>query len=117
MKKLLLALLMVPAMAKAEFYTGNDLYTKMTNEHSVVDRALSMGFVTGVYDVGVYLYFCPPKPETSITVGQVVDMSKNWLATNANRRNELAQSLLLEMFRKAWPCPTNRSNPTNGRGA
>lgn len=110
MKKLLLCLLMLPAMARAEFYTGNDLYMKMTNSTSnSLDAVVAMGYVVGVYDVGVHLFFCPPKPETGITVGQINDIAKNWLAANAGRRNELAHKLVIEAFKQVWPC-ANRTN-------
>lgn len=112
MKKLLAALLFVPAMAHAEFYTGNEIYMKMTNDSSIVDRTVAMGYVVGVYDVGVHLFFCP-KTEQGITVGQIGDMVKNWLYSNPHRRNELAQKLILDVFKQTWPCP----NRTPSRGA
>ena len=102
MKKLLVALLMLPAMAHAEFWTGNKLYERMTSS-DMTDRIQAMGYVMGVYDVAVHALFCPGN-ETNITVGQVRDMAMNWLANNPHRRNESAEKLVTEAFKQVWPC-------------
>jgi hypothetical protein len=103
MKKLLIALLMVPAMAHAEFWTGNKLYERLTSAETT-DRIQAMGYVMGVYDVAVHALFCPPGSETNITVGQIRDMASNWLANNPHRRSESAEKLVIEAFRQVWPC-------------
>ena len=111
MKKFIVALLMVPAMAHAEFWTGNDLYNKLSS-NEYMDKTQGIGYIQGVYDVGVRLYFCPIS-ERSITAGQIRDMMFNWLYQNPQRRHETAYSLVLEVFRQTWPC----ANRTPGRGA
>lgn len=103
MRKLLIALLFVPTMAQAEFWTGNKLYERLSSTE-VTDRIMGMGYVMGVYDVAVHALFCPPGSETSITAGQVRDMAFNWLGNNPHRRNESAEKLVTEAFRQAWPC-------------
>lgn len=111
MKKLLAALLFVPAMAHAEFWSGNDLYNKLgSNEY--MDKTQGIGYIMGVYDVAIHVYFCP-RTEQGITVGQIRDMVFNYLYQNPSRRNELAEKLVLEVFRQTWPC----ANRTPGRGA
>ena len=102
MKKLLVALLMVPAMARAEFWTGNNLYNKM-NSAETTDRIQAMGYVMGVFDVYVNVTFCPGD-QTAITVGQIRDMASAWLAANPAQRNKSAESLVNEAFKQAWPC-------------
>lgn len=102
MRKLLVALLMLPAMAHAEFWTGNKLYERLTSS-DMTDRIQAMGYVMGVYDVAVHALFCPGS-ETNITVGQVRDMAMNWLANNPHRRNESAEKLVTEAFKQVWPC-------------
>ena len=102
MKKLLATLLFLPSMVCAEFWTGNKLYERLTSS-DVTDRVQAMGYVMGVYDVAVHALFCPGN-ETNITVGQVQDMARNWLANNAHRRNESAEKLVTEAFRQVWPC-------------
>ena len=111
MKKLLIALLMVPAMARAEFLTGNELYQKMTStDHG--DRMYAMGFVVGAYDIGVHVFFCP-RTEQGITVGQVQDIVRNYMAANPGQRNRTAEFMVREAFKEIWPC----ANRTPGRGA
>ena len=102
MKKLLATLLFLPSMVCAEFWTGNKLYERLTSS-DVTDRVQAMGYVMGVYDVAVHALFCPGN-ETNITVGQVQDMARNWLANNPHRRNESAEKLVTEAFRQVWPC-------------
>lgn len=109
MKKFLVALLMVPSMASAEFLSGNDLYTRMTGSE-IGWRMYALGYVVGVYDVGVHIHFCPAS-ETGITAGQVRDIAEQFLAANPGLRDKNAYMLVRESFRQVWPCP-NR-----GRGA
>ena len=92
MRKLLIALLFVPTIAQAEFWTGNKLYERLSSTE-VTDRIMGMGYVMGVYDVAVHALFCPPGSETNITAGQVRDMAFNWLGNNPHRRNESAEKL------------------------
>ena len=42
MKKLIAALLMMPAMAHAEFWTGNNLYDRLTSS-DVLERVQGLG--------------------------------------------------------------------------
>lgn len=102
MRKLLATLLFVPAMAQAEFWSGNNLYERLTSSETL-DRIQAMGYVMGVYDVYVNVTFCPGT-QTGITVGQIRDMATAWLATNPTSRNKTAESLLNEAFKQAWPC-------------
>jgi hypothetical protein len=106
MKKLLAMLLCVPILAHADFWTGNDLYNRQTSTDSM-ERVQAFGYVIGVYDVGVNAIFCPIT-ERGITVGQVNDMVRLWLANNPQRRNEPAERLVLEVYKQTWPCQNNR---------
>ena len=104
MKKFLVGLLMVPTMAHAEFFTGNDLFNKMNG--TTIDQIQAIGFVQGVFDVYVGVTFCPP---AGVTAGQVSDMGKNYLANNPANRHKTAESLLNTMFKQAWPCQNRNS--------
>ena len=106
MKKLLMALLMVPTMASAEFLTGNELYTRLTGD--LTDRMYALGYVVGVYDVNVHVTFCP-RVETNITAGQVKDIALQYLNTNPSQRHRSAEILVREALRQVWPC-ANRNN-------
>lgn len=110
MKKFVACLLLVPCVASAEFWTGNDFYNRITS-HDVMDRVQAMGYVTGVYDVAVHVWFCPSS-ERGVTVGQISDIAKNWLANNPHRRNESAERLLRTAFGQVWPCA--KSNNKGG---
>ena len=49
MKKLLIALLMVPALARAEFFTGNKLLS-LLQSNEVIERVHAIGYIQGVFD-------------------------------------------------------------------
>ena len=111
MRKLILVLGMAlcATTVRAEFWTGNKLYERLTST-DMSDRIQAMGYVMGVYDVAVHALFCPGS-ESNITVGQVQDMAKNWLANNPHRRNESAEKLVIDAFKQVWPC-RNRGGGT-----
>ena len=111
MKKLLVALLMVPAIARAEFWSGNDLYAKLGSAE-VTDRIQGLGYVMGIYDAQVHVIFCPPT-EQGINAGQVKDMVYQYLNVYPGQRHRQAYALVSETFRAVWPC----QNKNPGRGA
>ena len=106
MKKLLVALLMIPAMAHAEFWTGNDLYNRMQST-SAMDNVQAYGYVMGVYDVYVHIVFCPGT-ENRITVKQINDIAQQYLVLNPSLRNKDAYFLIQSAFKNTWPCANNR---------
>lgn len=111
MKKLLIALLMIPALVRAEFLTGNDLYQKLTST-SVVDKMYALGYVVGVYDVNVHITICP-RAENVITAGQVQDITIQYLTLNPGQRHRNAEVLVRDALKQVWPC----ANRQPGRGA
>ena len=110
MKKLLIALLMIPALVRAEFLTGNDLYQKLTST-SVVDKMYALGYVVGVYDVNVHITICP-RAENVITAGQVQDITIQYLTLNPGQRHRNAEVLVRDALKQVWPC----ANRQSGRG-
>jgi hypothetical protein len=110
MKKLLSILLFVPAMAQAEFWSGNDLHNRLSSSDSG-DRIHAMGYIMGVFDAGVNAVFCPPN-QTGITAGQIRDMTFAYLSQNPSIRHRTADVIIFDMFKQVWPC-TQRG----GRGA
>ena len=102
MKKLLVALLMLPALARAEFWTGNDLHANLTSS-DVMLKMQALGYIMGAYDVGVSLFFCPPN-QRNITAGQINDIVKQYLERNPSTRNRTADQLVLEALKQVWPC-------------
>jgi hypothetical protein len=105
MKKLIAMLLFVPAMAQAEFFSGNDLLNKMNGD--AYERMQAIGFVQGVFDVYVSVTFCPP---SNVTAGQIRDMIKNYLTNSPATRHKTAESLINEALKGVWPCQNNRGN-------
>jgi hypothetical protein len=110
MKKLLIALLMIPAMAHAEFETGNKLYQNMTSS-SNMEKMYAIGYIAGVFDAYHSVYHCPPT--SNVTLGQVNDIVKAYLDANPAQRHRTADQLVKEALQKTWPC----ANRGNSRGA
>lgn len=110
MKKLLIALLMAPAIAHAEFWTGNDLYGKL-NSTDLMDRMHGLGYVMGTYDAQVHIHYCP-KNETLLNAGQLRDIVFQYLSINPAQRHKPAYGLISDAFKIVWPCP-NRA-PSRG---
>ena len=111
-RKLLAALLagLLATGAQAEFETGNTLLSKLDST-SIVDRMFGTGFVVGVFDVYQHVEICTNN--APVTVGQVTDMARNYLANNPALRHYTAESLIVEAFKQVWPC-AQRNNRRNG---
>lgn len=108
MKKFLIAMLLIPSLARAEFLTGNDLYSKLT-AREVMDRMYALGYVIGVYDVNVHLTVCP-RTEQGITAGQIQDIVINYLASNPGQRHRNAEILVRDALKQIWPCQNSRGS-------
>ena len=108
MKKLIAILLCVPCMAHAEFVSGNTLLDYMTsNNNTYVDRSVSLGYVMGVFDVGVNINHCPP---SNVTTGQVSDVVKQYLQRNPSLRHKSADVLVMDVLKQTWPCANRGGN-------
>lgn len=109
MKKLLIALLMIPATSQAAFKTGNELLADM-NSKDFFSQGLALGYVMSAADMARSVWFCPPNNGGGITAGQIHDMVKNYLINNPAIRNRSADGIMIEILSKWYPCG-------NGRGA
>jgi hypothetical protein len=105
MKKILISLLFVPAIANAEFMSGNNLLSDLNG--STVQRSIALGYIMGVADTMTTITICPPD---NITAGQVKDIIKQHLEANPARRHFTADSLIRNKLEEVWPC-------SRGRGA
>jgi len=103
MKKLLVTLLFVPAMARAEFFTGNDLLARMNG--TTLEQVQALGYVQGVVDAHSSVIICPP---SNVTAGQVRDMIKNYLDNSPAKRHYSADVIIGDALEKVWPCKQNR---------
>ena len=109
MKKLLIAFLMIPAMAQAEFFTGNDLLA-LIQSREVIDRMQALGYIQGVADANMNIVICPPD---GVTAGQIKDMIRNYLQNILATRNRSADRIIQDALKSVWPC----QNRAPGRGA
>jgi len=100
MKKLLAALLFIPVMASAEFISGNDLYQDLKSSEGV-DRVYALGYIAGVADAGQTGTHCIP---STVSLGQIRDMTLNYLRKNAEIRNLSGDVLIGMMLMERWPC-------------
>lgn len=113
MRKLLAVILFSPTMALAEFETGNSLLADLRNTTSSVSQMVALGYVKGVFDTMQHVTHCPP-PNAAITAGQIADMARQYLESIPHLRHNSADSLLIELFKKAWPCSTNKRPDNRG---
>jgi hypothetical protein len=110
MKKIIAALLMVPCMAHAEFFTGNMLLTRMQSK-DYMDQMQALGYVMGVFDASNLIDHCGGNRHT-ITGGQAMDVARQYIENNPSVRDSAADLLVRVAFKKAWPCPKS-----NNKGA
>ncbi len=99
MKKLIAGLLFVPAMAQAEFMSGNSLLADMNG--SEMKKMFALGYVIGVTDTFSNATVCPPE---NVTAGQVQDIIKKHLEDNPATRHYTADSIIRNKLEKVWPC-------------
>ena len=109
MKKTLAALLFVPAMAHAEFMSGNDLLSKM--QADVMDKMYALGYVIGVSDSAENISVCSPD---NIKAGQVYDIVQNFLEANPAIRHHSADIIIRSKLEALWPC--KQQGKSRGRG-
>lgn len=108
MRKLIVSLLFIPVAASAEFVTGNDLLQDLQSTDTV-KRVFVMGYIAGVADANHSINYCPPQ---GINLGQLRDMTEQYLIANAAIRNLSGDVLIGGMLTKRWPC----NNQSRGRG-
>lgn len=99
-KKWLVMLLLVPAVARAEFVTGNDLLSKMRSSE-VYDMMYALGYVLGVHDSFEGSTICTG---SQVTAGQTRDVVKRFLENNPGQRDMSATVLSIVALMEAFPC-------------
>lgn len=103
MKKLLVSLLFVPAVANAEFMSGNQLLSDMNG--TAMNQMLALGYIMGVSDTFTTITVCPP---ANVTAGQVQDIVRQHLEANPASRHFTADSLIKNKLEQIWPCRRGR---------
>lgn len=107
MKKLLV-LMLWPVIAQAEFMTGNDLLDKLKSE-SVTNKAISLGYVMGVFDSHQGISHCAPGNQ--VTAGQVQDLVRMHLENSPAIRHQTADVIISNLLGKVWPCQAAKRTP------
>jgi hypothetical protein len=98
------ALTCLPASAQTvtAFYSGNALWNECSDNHAF-QFGLCMGFVAGIADAmniaGTKACFPP-----GVTVGQTVNVVKQFLGQHPERRHETAVLLVASALGEAFPC-------------
>ena len=105
MKKLLIALLLATSSAKAQFLSGNELYSLLTSRDTI-DNVFAMGYVSGVFDNNLGSMHCATGG--GVSIGQVSDIAKNYLERNPEIRNISADLLVIASLARVWPCSTKK---------
>ena len=103
MRRLLLCLAFVGS-AQAQILDGNKLHQYLQSDNSV-ERMYGTGYVTGVFDAMRGVMFCPP---ANITVGQMTDIVKNFLANTPAIRHLHGDAITVHLFKSLWPCQEQR---------
>jgi hypothetical protein len=89
----------------AQFKTGNNIYSMLTNSNSnmfiqAAEENYAMGYIIGVYDSFDGIFFSAP---TGVTQGQVFDVVKKYLEENPASRHEIASKLIIRALAEAFP--------------
>ena len=82
--------------------TGNDLLRLMQSS-DFQEKAVAMGYVAGAIDMGDQIIFCSPNGR--VTIGQTRDILQIYLENNPALRHLPADALIIDVFKKLWPCP------------
>jgi hypothetical protein len=102
MRAAAVGLLLLCSSANAgSFYSGNKLLQLLQSDNTT-ERSVAMGYVAGAVDMGDGAMFCITAD--TVTIGQVRDILKNYLESTPAIRHMNADSIIIELFKKLWPC-------------
>lgn len=103
MKSMLISLALVASTAHAGFWNGNELLSRLNNEHSNPSQYLqAQGYILGVVDAGDGEDFCIP---ANVNGGQIFDIVRNFLRDKPEMRHQFKASLFVWFpLKQAFPC-------------
>lgn len=104
MKKSIIIAALMCGTAHAEFKDGNKLYSQMNG--TVNETLNAIGYVTGVSDALFGSTHCAP---STVTAGQIYDMTKQYLESSPSTRHNSADVIVGYVLVKQWPCPKRGS--------
>lgn len=97
---LLCALLALPA--QAQMVDGNRLHNEFKKSDDNEARyGFTRGYLAGVHDSNAGITFCAPN---EVSLGQLSNMTEKYLAENPAIRHLPAESIIIYMLKKVWPC-------------
>lgn len=104
------------ALSYAEFESGNKLKQGLeawdrSDTSQIIDGALAVGYVKGVYDSRVRVNFCPPS-SSSITVGQVISIVLKFLRENPDQLHKTGDTNVVVALMRVWPCAPRQQDAT-----
>jgi hypothetical protein len=97
---LLLAGSAVHAQPSSTYFSGQELYRRMSGSN--VDVSLVHGYISGVQDSRAGISICIP-PNT-VTLGQMFDMVKQTLERLPSERHLQADIFVEGALSSRWPC-------------
>lgn len=97
----LLASLSAHAQPSSILYTGQDLFTRFTN-----DRVTALAYIAGVADSQSGVTICIPPGQ--VTLGQMGDMVRQSLERIPSERHLSADVYVQVTLSNRWPCNNKR---------
>jgi negative regulator of sigma E activity len=93
-------LLAAAASADAEFFTGQDLLTRMhANDYN--SQNIALGYIIGVHDAYRTVTHCSPD---NLTAERLFIMVRSYLEIQTDLRVTSADIVIEHMMRAVWPC-------------
>lgn len=89
--------------AGAEFIDGNKWLAWSGGSEG--EQMAAHGYVAGVFDAGQGAVHCAPD---EIKLGQVVQMSREYITHNIAHADKSADIFILRMLKQLFPCPEKR---------
>ena len=100
-KQILVAVsICVAAPASAEFFTGNQLLSKLESTNPN-DRNFAYGYIAGAFDTAIRATHCTPD---NVTLRQAVDMVQQLLISSPEHRHQSADRFVSSALGAAFPC-------------
>ena len=105
----------VPVPARAQFYTGNEIYGDCQASESDAAYfqkwARCTSYVTGAFDAILLARQLNDKPDCTpdrLTVGQMRDVAVKYMREHPENRNMSAAAIVLLSIMDAWPCGSGK---------
>lgn len=98
-RKLVALSIFICLSAQADFRDGNKLLAEMKG--TTFEKGMALGYVMAVADTRGSESLCIP---STVTAGQVIDMTQNMLEKNPSIRHLPASAIVEYTLREVWPC-------------